>query len=78
MQEYKNKGMSVTYELRPKAVHLFGDVAVTHYLESDVWTDHQGNKEGEGQWYRITHTWKKYGERWKIIGGMSSLHPGHP
>ena len=78
IQEYKNKGMTVTSELRPRAVQFFGDVAVTHYLVSYVRADNQGNKEGEGQWWRITHTWKRYGERWEIVGGMSAPHPGHP
>ena len=58
------------YELRPAAVQLFGNTAVTHYAVSIRWSNRSGETESEVS--RITHTWMKDGERWLIIGGMSA------
>ena len=57
-------------QLRPLAVVIRGDVAVTH-LFVDV---QQHDSETEASWYslRVTHTWLREGGTWKVIGGMSA------
>jgi ketosteroid isomerase-like protein len=60
----------ITFEIRPMAIKVFGDVAVVHYFVDWVSQDSEGNKEKLKT--RITHTWMKKEGQWKIIGGMSA------
>jgi ketosteroid isomerase-like protein len=71
-----DKGQTLrNYELRRQAVRAFGDVVVAHYLVTRVWADKSGKAEGEGLWFRITHTWMKVNGKWLIITGMSAEVP---
>jgi ketosteroid isomerase-like protein len=75
---FRNSGNAVeTYEVARKAVQIFGDTAVVHYLAT------VNSKRSDGRIdvrvVRITHTWKKTGGVWLIIGGMSSrVEPSGP
>lgn len=60
----------VSFELKPAAIEVFGNVAINHYFVSGVWQDSEGNEVRTTT--RITHTWMKQDGKWKIIGGMSS------
>jgi hypothetical protein len=73
LTEIRERNLSVTYELRPKMVKRFGDVAVTQYAVQFVY-DYGGEETEFGDtWWKITHTWKRAGDRWAIIGGMCGL-----
>jgi hypothetical protein len=48
---------------KPEVISIFGDVAVTHYM----WPE---TDETSPIKYRITHTWWKGPEGWRIISGM--------
>jgi hypothetical protein len=48
---------------KPEAIAVFGDVAVTHYF----WPDADETSPFK---YRITHTWRRGPEGWRIISGM--------
>jgi len=37
------------------------------------WLDKNG--KGDARTIRVTHTWRKQGKTWQIIGGMSMLEP---
>jgi len=52
----------------PEAVSLFGDVAITHYF----WPE---SNKSDPSVHRITHTWQKSPDGWRIIGGMSCEVP---
>ena len=54
--------------LKPLAVGLFGDVAVTHYFWPEA-------DQSSPTVFRITHTWQKGPAGWHIIGGMSCEVP---
>jgi ketosteroid isomerase-like protein len=58
---------SVTF--KPAAIQVTGDVASVCYWITLKWLDKEGN--GAPHTIRITHTWLKTGEDWRIIGGMS-------
>jgi len=60
----------ITFEIQPKALKIFGDVAVVHYFVVWISRDSEGNEEKLET--RITHTWMKQAGQWRIIGGMSS------
>ena len=52
---------------------MTGDVAVTCYWIWYKWLDKDG--KGAAHTLRITHTWPKNGNDWRIIGGMSMPEP---
>ncbi len=58
--------------LQKKAVNVFGDVAVTFYDDEDTWKNSNGEVVLK-EVYKITHTWKRFGGTWLIVGGMSAL-----
>ncbi len=70
VEEIRDNNWTLTYELRPQAVQLFGDIAVVHYAAEYVFDYGDGTRKGEGDWRKFTHTWMKVGEEWQIIGGM--------
>jgi ketosteroid isomerase-like protein len=70
VEEIRDNNWKLTYELRPEAVQLFGNVAVVHYAAEYVFDYGNGTRKGEGDWRKFTHTWMKVGEEWQIIGGM--------
>jgi hypothetical protein len=53
-------------------VNVFGDVAITFYDEEDIWKNNK-NEVVSKEVYKITHTWKKIGDTWLIVGGMSAI-----
>ena len=53
---------------KPEAIGVFGDVAVTHYF----WPEADDTSSGK---YRITHTWRKGPDGWRIISGMDCEVP---
>lgn len=70
VEAIRDNGWTLTYELRPEAVRLFGDVAVVHYAAEYVYDYRDGTTEGEDEWRKFTHTWMRVDDRWRIIGGM--------
>jgi len=72
-----NKGLAFkTVGLKPAAVQVTGDVAMVCYWITLRWVDKDGN--GPAQTVRITHAWRKTGDEWQIIGGMSMLEASSP
>jgi ketosteroid isomerase-like protein len=56
-------------ELKPAAMQRTGDIAVAYYWMTYSWQDKDG--KGDSRTTRVTHTWLKEGNVWRIIGGMS-------
>ena len=74
---HKNPAEKYDYELTRKAVRSFGDVVAVHYLVHDFYRSAStGEIVRQLDQYRITHTWKRKGNTWLIITGMSSAQPG--
>lgn len=69
---HQNPAESFNYELTPKAVREFGDIVVTHYLVREFWESTETGEVIREEKVRITHTWKRSGDTWRIITGMSS------
>lgn len=60
------------FQLTRAAVRSFGDVVVVHYLVQDFMRSAEsGEIIRQRDTYRITHTWQRIGDSWKIITGMS-------
>jgi ketosteroid isomerase-like protein len=69
---HNTKGRRYDFLLDKKLVNPFGDVVITFYDETDIWRNDKNEVISE-EVYKITHTWKKFGDTWLIIGGMSAL-----
>lgn len=71
VEEIRDNNWTLTYNLRPEAVQLFGnDLAVVHYAAEYIFGYPNGTSRGKGDWRKFTHTWMKVGDEWQIIGGM--------
>ncbi len=68
---HNKKDLHYEYRLVKKAVNVFDDVAVVFYDEDDIFRNGMGEIVST-ETFKITHTWKKYGNVWLIIGGMSA------
>ena len=60
-------------EFKAAAIQVTEDVAVACYWITFKWLDKDGN--GAANTIRITHTWRKTGNDWRIRGGMSMPEP---
>lgn len=68
------KGLALkVVEFKPAAIQVTGDVATTCYWITYRWQDKDGN--GEAHTLRITHTWVRRKNTWRIISGMSMPEP---
>lgn len=69
---HANPAETYDFELTRHAVRSFGDVVVVHYLVQDFMRSAEsGEIIRQRDTYRITHTWQKNEDTWKIITGMS-------
>jgi ketosteroid isomerase-like protein len=68
VQNFWAQAKLFAFEMKPAGIRVVDDVAVVHYFV--IGKDKDGNPVGSG--YRITHTWKKQGGKWQVLGGMSS------
>ena len=59
---------SLSSSPKPEAIAVFGDTAVTYYF----WPEADETSPSK---YRITHTWRKGPEGWRIISGMDCEVP---
>jgi hypothetical protein len=57
-------------QLEPKAVQMFQQVAIVHYMMTATYARKDGSRDVER--LRMTHTWLKTNGAWLIIGGMSA------
>lgn len=72
---YTEKGQHLSsYSLEPAASHATDNIVVTYYWLTSDWVDKDG-RETRGK-MRITHTWIRTTNGWKILGGMSSVENG--
>ena len=69
---HNKKDKRYEFKITKKAVNVFDDVAITFYDDEDIWKNSKGEVVLK-ETYKITHTWKKFGDTWLIIGGMSAL-----
>jgi len=70
VRDIRDNHLKLTYQLKPLAVRVFGDVAVVQYAAEYVTLYGDGTRTGAGLWRKFTHTWKKTDGRWQIITGM--------
>ncbi len=67
---FKDKNLKYSHALYKKAVNVVDDVVLTFYDEDDILTNKNTGVVTKDT-YKVTHTWKKFGNTWLIIGGMA-------
>ena len=65
-----------SYKLYKKAVNAIDDVVIVFYDADEIWTD-RDNQVVKVVTTKFTHTWKKYGDTWLILGGMAAEKGNH-
>ena len=60
-----------SYQLYRKATNAIDDVVIVFYDADEIWTNQETN-EVTRKTLKFTHTWKKYGDQWVILGGMAA------
>ena len=63
------------YELTREFVQGFGDVVVTQYRAREYFVLADTAEIADDEFNKITHTWQRRGDTWRIIGGMSNFLP---
>ncbi len=72
--QYTSLGLHLrSFDLKPADSQATGDIVVTHYWLTSVWSGKDGDQPPSTS--RITHTWIKVGDTWQILGGMSAPEP---
>lgn len=68
---HADKDLTFSYTLYKKDVNAIEDVVMAFYEADEVWTN-QKNEEVRRERTKFTHTWKKFGDTWLILGGMAA------
>ena len=68
---HKDTTLIFSFKLDKKAVNAIDDVVIVYYDADEIWTNKE-NKVVRKEKYKFTHTWKKYGDKWLILGGMAA------
>ena len=68
---YTDKNRTFTIELERKAENVFGDIVMVFYDVHYTWKNEK-KEIVELVHSKITHTWRKSGTGWSIIGGMGA------
>jgi hypothetical protein len=72
--DYTAQGLHLeSFGLKPAASQQTGDIVVTHYWLTGIWSGKDGDQPPSTT--RVTHTWIKVGNTWQILGGMSCPEP---
>jgi hypothetical protein len=74
----KEQKIKFSYSLTYEGAADFGDVVVIYYQTPMIYEYPDGRIEGKGRLYKFTHTWRKSGKTWLIIGGMCAELPPTP
>lgn len=68
---HKYNTLKFSYKLYKRGVNAIDDVFMVFYDADEIWTDAQ-NSVVRKETFKFTHTWKKYGDSWLILGGMAA------
>ena len=68
---HQDLSLKFSYKLYKKAVNAIDDVVIVFYDADEIWMD-KNNIVVRKETLKLTHTWKKYGDTWLILGGMAA------
>ena len=68
---HKDTTLTFSHKLHKKASNAIDDVVLVFYDVDEIWTNSE-NEEVRKLTYKLTHTWKKYDDKWLILGGLAA------
>ena len=66
----RDEEQELVYNLDKKTSQYFDSLVVVYYTTPLERISPDGSRLWEGELFKVTHTWMKVGNQWKIIGGM--------
>jgi ketosteroid isomerase-like protein len=69
MKQLITKPTSCTFKIERKGIRVLGEIALTQYIIHVHRSDSAAVAKTQSS--RVTHTWTKEGNGWKLLGGMS-------
>jgi hypothetical protein len=69
----RDQKIRLTYALTREGAADFGDVVVIYYQVAQRREFPDGHVTGSGRRSKLTHTWRRFGDTWQIIGGMCAV-----
>ncbi len=78
VRDIRDQKAKFTYALTFDGAAEFGDIVVVYYQTPMVYEYPDGRIENKDNRYKFTHTWRKTGKTWLIIGGMCGELPPPP
>ena len=70
VRSIRDQKIQLTYTLTREGAAHFGDVVVIYYQATQRREFPDTRLTGSGTTSKLTHTWRRFGDVWKIIGGM--------
>jgi hypothetical protein len=78
VRDIRDQKAKFSYSLSREGAADFGDIVVIYYQTPMIYEYPNGQTEGKDHIYKFTHTWRKTGKTWLIIGGMCGELPSPP
>lgn len=73
VQEVRDQRIDLSYTLTREDAADFGDLVVVYYRTPIARRYPDGRTTGADTVWKFTHTWKRAGGVWRIVGGMCGL-----
>ena len=79
VRDIRDQRAKVTYSLTREGAADFGDIVIVYYQTPMIFEYPDGRIVDRDRIFKFTHTWRKTGKTWLIIGGMcGELPPANP
>ena len=78
VRDIRDQKVKFSYSLTREGAADFGDIVVLYYKTPMVYEYPDGRVVDRDRVFKFTHTWRKTGKTWHIIGGMCGELPPQP
>jgi hypothetical protein len=75
VRDIRDRKAKVTYSLTFDGAADFGDIVIVYYKTPMIFEYPDGRVVDRDRIFKFTHTWRKTGKTWHIIGGMCGELP---
>ena len=73
VRRIRDERIRLTSHLKREGAADFGDLVVVYYSTPMLREYPDGRIEGRDTVWKFTHTWRRQGKQWLIVGGMCGL-----
>ncbi|HKZ77972.1 MAG TPA: DUF4440 domain-containing protein [Pyrinomonadaceae bacterium] len=75
VRDIRDQKVKLRYSLTREGAADFGDIVVIYYQTPIIYEYPDGRVVDRDRVFKFTHTWRKNGKTWEIIGGMCGELP---